>query len=188
MITNIKQLKSILEEEYTLYNLDYKFGSCINRLKLYLIKDRRYRIWKFQKYMRKADYFRHTNEGFSIINKLLYLFYAAKRNSLGEKLGFDFQGYCIAKGIQLYHANVVINSRSIIGQNVHFHGENVIGNNGINSQCPNIGNNVMLGAGAKIFGDVTIADNIKIGAGSIVVKSFTEQGITIGGIPAKRIK
>ena len=188
MITNAKQLKSILKEEYSLYNMDYKFGSYINRLKLHLIKDRRYRIWKFQKYMRKADYFRHTNEGISIINNILYLFYATKRNSLGEKLGFDFQGYCIEEGLLLYHANVVINSRSIIGKNVHFHGENVIGNNGIETVCPIIGNNVMLGAGAKIFGGVTIADDIKIGAGAIVVNSFTEPGITIGGIPAKRIK
>lgn len=40
----------------------------------------------------------------------------------------------------------------------------------------------------KDFWRVTIADDIKIGAGAIVVNSFTEPGITIGGIPAKRIK
>ena len=36
--------------------------------------------------------------------------------------------------------------------------------------------------------NVTIADNIKIAAGAVVVNSFTEPGITIGGIPARRLK
>lgn len=46
----------------------------------------------------------------------------------------------------------------------------------------------MIGAGAKIIGAVKIADNIKVAAGAVVVKSFTEPGITIGGIPAHKLK
>lgn len=46
----------------------------------------------------------------------------------------------------------------------------------------------MLGAGAKIIGNVTIADNIKIAAGAVVVCSFFEPGITIAGVPAKKVK
>lgn len=38
--------------------------------------------------------------------------------------------------------------------------------------APNIGNNVFIGAGAKIIGPVTIGDNAKIGAGCIVVKDI----------------
>lgn len=45
-----------------------------------------------------------------------------------------------------------------------------------------------IGVGAKLIGDIVIADDIVIGAGAVVVSSFTERGITIGGIPAKRIK
>ena len=71
---------------------------------------------------------------------------------------------------------------------MHLHGKNVIGNNGKTAECPIIGNNVMMGAGAKVFRSVVIADDIKIGAGAIVVSSFTEEGITIGGIPAIKIK
>lgn len=51
-----------------------------------------------------------------------------------------------------------------------------------------LGKNVDLGIGAKIIGGVTIADNIKIGANAVVTKSFTEPGITIAGVPAKKIK
>lgn len=67
------------------------------------------------------------------------------------------------------------------------HGDNCIGNNGKTNACPIIGNNVDIGVGAKLIGDIVIADDIVIGAGAVVVSSFTEPGITIGGIPARRI-
>ena len=52
---------------------------------------------------------------------------------------------------------------------------------------PKIGNNVYIAPGVRIFGSITIADNIAIGAGSVVTRSFTEEGITIAGVPAKKI-
>ena len=66
-------------------------------------------------------------------------------------------------------------------------GNNCIGNDGINSAiAPVIGNGVYLGVGASVIGKVTIADNVWIAAGAVVVSSFTEPGIVIGGIPAKK--
>jgi serine O-acetyltransferase len=53
--------------------------------------------------------------------------------------------------------------------------------------APQIGNNVYIGPGAKIFGEIVIADNIAIGANSVVNKSFYEKGISIAGVPAKKI-
>nr|WP_292372222.1 hypothetical protein [Methanosarcina sp. UBA411] len=50
-----------------------------------------------------------------------------------------------------------------------------------------MGNNVYIGPGAKIFGNITIADDIAIGANSVVNKSFYEKGISIAGVPAKKI-
>lgn len=52
---------------------------------------------------------------------------------------------------------------------------------------PTIGNNVMIGAGSKILGPVYIADDIKIGADALVLKSFEKNNITIVGIPAKEV-
>lgn len=45
----------------------------------------------------------------------------------------------------------------------------------------------MIGSGAKIIGNVKIADNCVIGANSVVIKDFLEEGITIAGVPAKKI-
>jgi serine O-acetyltransferase len=55
-------------------------------------------------------------------------------------------------------------------------------------ESPIIGNNVYIGPGSKLFGDITIADNVKIGANSVVNKSILQNGATAVGIPAKIIK
>lgn len=189
MIDTKNKMREILDVEFTLYSQAYGFSPLPRVLYLRIIRDRRWRIWKFQKFLRKSEYYKFTKEGVKLLNVICYIYYTSRRNILAEKIGFDIQGYGIGKGLQIYHSNIVVNGRAKIGRNMHFHGENVIGNDGINIEaCPTIGNNVMLGAGAKVFGNVTIADNIKIGAGSIVISSFTESGITIGGIPARKLK
>ena len=94
----------------------------------------------------------------------------------------------MGRNVRFFHSNVVINKNAKIGDNVIFHGNNCIGNNGKNPlKCPTIGNNVDVGYGATIIGDITIADDVIIGANSLVNKSFNENGIIIAGVPAKKI-
>ena len=148
------------------------------------------KIKYWQKISRFADFYdyRYHVKG-GIINLISYLWYIRKRNILGRTLGLEISTEHIGKGLLIYHYNNVVNPSAIIGENLHLHGCNVIGNAGNGDfRCPVIGNNVMMGAGAKVIGGVTIADNIKIAAGAVVVNSFTEPGITIGGIPARRLK
>lgn len=52
---------------------------------------------------------------------------------------------------------------------------------------PTVGNGVMVGAGAKVLGPIYIADNVKIGAGAVVVKECTVKGATIVGTKGKII-
>jgi serine O-acetyltransferase len=51
---------------------------------------------------------------------------------------------------------------------------------------PEVGDNVVLGAGAKILGGIQIGDNVTVGANSVVVASI-EANNTVAGIPARRI-
>lgn len=51
---------------------------------------------------------------------------------------------------------------------------------------PTLGNNVVVGAGAKILGPITIADNARVGSNSVVVKSV-EDSTTVVGIPAHAV-
>ena len=53
--------------------------------------------------------------------------------------------------------------------------------------APVIGDNVFVGTGVRIIGNIIIADNVVIGANAVVTKSITEKGIIVAGIPAKKI-
>lgn len=178
-------LKEILRADRKAYK-DFMFPNWKRELICILKREPVYWIYKWQIVSRKCDYY-HCNSSF--FNNIFYFYYVRKRNKLGRKLGLEVMSENIGRGLLIYHYNNVINGASIIGDNLHLHGCNVIGNAGPhNLSCPKIGNNVMLGAGAKVIGGVEIADNIKIGAGAVVTKSFLEPGITIGGVPAKKIK
>src|SRR5438105_9992684 len=52
---------------------------------------------------------------------------------------------------------------------------------------PTLGNHVVVGAGAKILGGITIGDNVKIGANSVVLKNVTANS-TVIGVPGRIIK
>lgn len=55
------------------------------------------------------------------------------------------------------------------------------------TNCPSIGNNVHIKAGAKVIGNVHIGDDVIIGANAVVVKDVPSHSIVVG-IPAKIIK
>ena len=79
----------------------------------------------------------------------------------------------IGKNLRLEHdANgVVIHSTAVIGDNARIFHQVTIG---IKEKdvAANIGNNVMLGTGCKIIGNISIGNNVKIGANSVVTKMY----------------
>ena len=110
------------------------------------------------------------------------------KEGIGRKLGIVISEKSFQEGLIIFHTgNIVVNGYSRIGKNCKLHGDNCIGNNGISEATPRIGDRVDIGVGAKIIGDVEIADDIVIGAGAVVNRSFLTPGIVIAGIPAKEI-
>ncbi|REG87727.1 serine O-acetyltransferase [Winogradskyella sediminis] len=99
-----------------------------------------------------------------------------------------FKSTNIKGGLFCFHPYAsVINAKSI-GRNFEFRNGLTIGNkSNDNSYLPVIGNNVTVGAQVVIIGDIEIGDNVVIGAGSVVVKSFPSNCV-IAGNPAKIIK
>ena len=80
----------------------------------------------------------------------------------------------------------VIHKDSVIGENVII-GPNVVIGGRSNQNPPKILNNVLIGAGAIILGDIILNNNCKIGAGSVVLSDVGENE-TWAGVPAKKIK
>ena len=188
-IQSRSDLKKILIKEKKKY-MEYIYPSVKKYLSGAFKSESIIKIMHWQQISRITDYhdymFHVTGSKWHLIK---YLWYIRKRNRLGNKIGFEISTELIGKGLIIYHYNNVINPGAVIGENLHLHGCNVIGNAGNGDlRCPIIGNNVMMGDGAKVIGNVTIADGIKIGAGAVVVSSFLEKGITIGGVPARKLK
>lgn len=104
-------------------------------------------------------------------------------------LGFSVPINVFGPGLCIAHrGTIVVNKDARVGENCRIHACTNIGSGrSSNSLAPKIGNGVYIGPGAKIFGNVEIADNIAIGANSVVNKSFYEKGISIAGVPARKI-
>ena len=81
---------------------------------------------------------------------------------------------------------VVIGETAIIGDDVLIYQQVTLGGTGKEhgKRHPTIGNNVIIGAGAKVLGNITIGDNVRIGAGSVVIDDVPEMS-TVVGIPGK---
>ena len=99
-------------------------------------------------------------------------------------------GAAIGKNFFIDHGmGVVIGETSIIGDNCLVYQGVTLGGTGKEKgkRHPTIGNNVTLGAGAILLGDISIGDNSNVGAGSVVIKSAKENS-TLVGIPARVVK
>lgn len=94
-------------------------------------------------------------------------------------------GAKIGKNLFIDHGHgVVIGETSIIGNNVTiFHGVTLGGRRfDPVKRHPTIGNNVLIGTGAKVLGNIKIGDNVKIGAGSIVINDLKDNTVVVATI------
>jgi serine O-acetyltransferase len=93
----------------------------------------------------------------------------------------------MGRGIFLDHATgLVIGFTARIGDNVSILQDVTLGGTGkeFGDRHPKIGNGVLIGAGAKILGNITVGDCSKIASGSVVLKPVPPY-TTVAGIPAK---
>lgn len=99
-------------------------------------------------------------------------------------------GATIGKNFFIDHGmGVVIGETAVIGDNCLVYQGVTLGGTGKEKgkRHPTIGNNVTLGAGATLLGNISIGDNSNVGAGSVVIKSAKENS-TLVGVPARVVK
>jgi len=108
---------------------------------------------------------------------------------LSAKLGFSIPLNVFGPGLCIVHyGTVVVSVNAKVGANCRIHPSTCIGAAGGKMEAPKIGDNVYIGPGAKLYGNIQIGNNIVIAPNAAVSSSFTENGILIGGVPAKKIK
>lgn len=96
-------------------------------------------------------------------------------------------GAQIGKGLFIDHGmGVVIGETSILGENVTLFQGVTLGGTGKEKgkRHPTLGNNVVVGAGAKILGNIKLGDNVSVGANAVVLKDVPSNS-TVVGVPGR---
>lgn len=99
-------------------------------------------------------------------------------------------GATIGRGLFIDHGmGVVIGETTIIGDNCTIYQGVTLGGTGkeTGKRHPTLGNNVMVGSGAKILGPFTVGDNSKIAAGAVVLNEVPPNSTCVG-VPARIVK
>jgi serine O-acetyltransferase len=99
-------------------------------------------------------------------------------------------GATIGRGLMIDHGSgVVIGETTEIGDNCTLYQGVTLGGTGkdVGKRHPTLGNNVMVGSGAKVLGPLTVGDNCKIASNAVLLDSIPD-GSTAVGIPARIVR
>ena len=99
-------------------------------------------------------------------------------------------GATLGAGILIDHGmGVVIGETAELGDRITIYHGTTLGGTGKEKgkRHPTVGNNVVIGAGSKVLGNIKIGSNSKIGANSVVINDVPE-GATVVGIPGRVVK
>jgi serine O-acetyltransferase len=117
-----------------------------------------------------------------------YSFALFMQNNISERFAVDIHPAAqLGDAIMIDHATgLVIGETAIIGNDVSILHSVTLGGSGSQKgdRHPKIGNGVLLAAGAKVLGNITVGDGVKVGAGSLVLESVPDH-VTVAGVPAK---
>lgn len=149
-----------------------------NRLEVYFL----YSGFKAVRAYRKANWcFRH--------NLKFLARYISQRSR--HKTGIEIHpGATIGKGLFIDHGmGVVIGETTVIGDNCTIYQNVTLGGTGKEhgKRHPTLGNNVLVGSGAKVLGPFTVGDNARIAAGAVVLSEVPANATAVG-VPAKIVK
>lgn len=177
----MKHFRTLSEHRKILSEDLERFNNIKPGIKDLFLGNERWFIYKLFYHLRCLEYY--TNKKY--FRKFLYYWHFFCYKRLCHKLNVYICPFSLSGGARFFHFGdfVHIGEKHKIGHNFTF-------NNGVlldASKNIKIGDNVLIGVGAKIIKDVEIGDNSIIGAMSVVTHSFPANSI-IAGNPAKLIK
>jgi serine O-acetyltransferase len=198
MITSKKDLQYYIAEDFKMFEYRIRAHKSDNtsyfKRKIVDIYYERFdKTLLFERTLRCLEY--HTNmcKQTNTSNRAKHIYHFLKRiryflkyKKLSYNLGLTIPINTMGPGLLIAHyGSIVINRLCRVGSNCIIHSCVNIGIN--KGGVPQIGDNCYIGPGAKLFGAITIGNNVTIGANSVVNKSFPDN-VVIAGIPAKIIR
>ncbi len=189
MILTKSDLENYIEQDRLMNNEDDKVRrrGIFLRVKQLLTPNL---VLKYLLFLRKSEYYINRNQAkHSIWNEVCALYWRYKLRNLGIKLGYSIPINVVGAGLSLPHyGTIVVSANARIGNNCRLHVGVNIGASGGNPKAPQIGNNVYIGPGAILFGDIKISDNVTIGANATVNRSCERENVVLAGSPAIIVK
>ena len=169
MIQNKEELKRVLRLEEKIYHKKWYYDFPINMTEQQI-------LYKHAKYLRKSEYAANTGK----ISRRWYLFWLLR---IQTRYAMSIPLNVLEEEFEIVHlGSVIINAGARIGKCAKLHPGVCIGAN--HDKAPKLGANIYVGPGAKIFGDIELADNIQVGANAVVTKSCKQRGAVLVGVPA----
>ena len=126
------------------------------------------KLYRIGNWFQRKSFIR-TAKLISYINRFLFAVWLPSSATIGRnfKIGYGGLGVVI-------HNNTVIGDNCLVAQNV------TIGRNFKDTKVPKIGNDVYIGAGSVVFGEITIGNNVIIGSNSVINKSVPDNCTVVG--------
>ena len=132
--------------------------------------------------MARKMWYLHEKGGVSrALAKLLYLKIVRRYGCI------IFPTAQVGRGFHITHPTGIVLGQCHVGKDFMIYQNCSVGNKRTGDNCPEIGDNVRLCASSVLLGHIRIADDVLIGAQSLVVKDITESG-TYGGNPLRKLK
>src|SRR5712691_2749087 len=125
-----------------------------------------------------------------VLRPLLLLLYAILDNLIVKLLcGAEFPARCrIGKGLRLPHGanGIILHGNAVIGDSVTLFHQVTLGMRDLEEPeaAPHIGSSVVIGAGAKILGRVTVGQHSSVGANAVVIRDVPGHSTAVG-VPAR---
>ena len=177
MIHTLKQLNLFLKTETEKYKKQ-KLIRFFGWLPMFMCFGEAFGIYKLLTYLRKCEY--HTNR-----RTPLRIWYSLKLKSIQNRFCVRIPINVFDEGLQIPHLGpIIVHPKCRVGKNCRIHvGVNI---GAEKDMVPTLGDNCYIGPGAKLFGDIHIGNDCKIGANAVVNKSFPD-GTVIVGVPGHSV-
>lgn len=146
--------------------------------------------YRYLLYLRLYEYCRYGG-GKTVLHKIASILLKRKINKWSFRTKIEIPTFTIGRGLKINHTTggIIINSRARIGRNCYLSTGVVIGQDNIHKpdNVPIIGDNVHLAPNCKVFGRVTIGNNVIIGTDCVVMHDIPDNCCVVGN-PARIVR